>query len=54
MIWQNAFYIGGLILLLIMVYVLWSGVGRKRPSLGRGFAVIGMGLAGYIVYLALG
>jgi len=31
-----------------MAYVFWSGVGSKRPEIGRGFAVIGLGLAGYV------
>ena len=37
---EFVFYLLGLLLLGIMAYVLWSGVGRRRPSLGRGFAII--------------
>lgn len=45
------FYIVSLLLLMIMIYVLWGGVGRKRPAIGRGFAVIGLGLAVYVASL---
>ena len=47
------FYCFSLLLLLVMIYVMWSGVGSKRPAIGRGFAVIGLGLAAYIGWLLL-
>lgn len=45
------FYLFGLGLLLFMAYVLWSGVGRRRPALGRGFAAIALAIAAFVIYL---
>lgn len=45
------FYLAGLGLLLFMGYVLWSGVGARRPVIGRAFAVLALGIAAYIVWL---
>ena len=45
------FYSLALIGLLIMGYVFWGGVGRKRRDIGRGFAVAAFGLAAYIASL---
>lgn len=47
------FYLFGLGLLLIMAYVLWSGVGRRRPGLGRGFATAVLAVAGLVLYLLI-
>ncbi len=47
------FYLFGLGLLLIMAYVLWSGVGRRRPALGRGFASITLAIAAFVIYLLI-
>lgn len=42
------FYSLALIGLLILGYVFWGGVGRKRRDIGRGFALGAFGLAAYI------
>ncbi len=37
-------------MLLFMAYVMWGGVGRTRPAMGRGFGSIAMAMAGYLVW----
>jgi len=48
MISQVAFLVGALLLLLLMGYVIWGGVGRSRPAMGRGFAVLALAASGYV------
>lgn len=33
-----------------MAYVMWGGVGRTRPAMGRGFAVAALALAGHLAW----
>ena len=44
------FYLVGLMLLLVMAYVLWSGVGRRRPAIARAFALVVLAVAAWIVW----
>jgi hypothetical protein len=48
MISQVVFLVGALLLLLLMGYVMWGGVGRSRPAMGRGFAVLALAASGYV------
>lgn len=50
MISQIVFNAVSIIFLLILAYVLWSGVGKKRPQLGRGFGALCIGLAAFLVW----
>ncbi|WP_170003820.1 hypothetical protein [Pseudopontixanthobacter vadosimaris] len=50
MIMTIIFYLLGLALLLVMAYVLWSGVGRRRPAIARAFALVVLAVAGWIVW----
>lgn len=50
MIMTVVFYLVGLTLLLVMAYVLWSGVGRRRPAIARAFALIVLAVAGWILW----
>lgn len=43
-------YVGGALMLLFMAYVMWGGVGRTRPAMGRGFGAIALVLAGYLIW----
>jgi hypothetical protein len=43
-------YAGGALMLLFMAYVLWGGVGRTRPGMGRGFGAIAFTAAGYLLW----
>ena len=47
------FYLGGIVLLLVMAYVLWSGVGQIRPGIARGFALIVTGVAAWVAWRLL-
>ncbi len=46
----TVFYLAGLGLLLFMAFILWDGIGRKRPVIARGFAIVVLGVAAYIVW----
>lgn len=48
------FDIAGSILLAILAYVFWSGVGAKRRDLGRFLGVIFGGMAAYLAWEAIG
>ena len=50
MIMTVVFYLVGLTMLLVMAYVLWSGVGRRRPAIARAFALIVLAVAGWILW----
>lgn len=50
MIMTVVFYLVGLMLLLVMAYVLWSGVGRRRPAIARAFALVVLAVAAWIVW----
>ncbi len=47
------FNIAGCILLAILAYVFWSGVGAKRRDLGRFIGVLCGGLAAYLGWEAI-
>lgn len=36
--------------LLFLAFVLWSGVGKKRPLVGRGFGTVCGGLAVFLIW----
>lgn len=36
--------------LLFLTFVLWSGIGKKRPVIGRGFGALCGGLALFLVW----
>ena len=44
------FRIGGAALMLFLAYVLWSGVGQRRPWIARSFAVVILSLAAWLVW----
>ena len=44
------FYLGGIVLLLVMAYVLGSGGGQIRPGIARGFALIVTGIAAWLAW----
>ena len=44
------FRIGGTVLLLVAAYIFWSGIGRRRRTMGRGFAVLMAGLAAFLIW----
>lgn len=44
------FRIGGTLLLLVAAYIFWSGIGSRRRTMGRGFAVLMAGLAAWLVW----
>ncbi|GMN13471.1 hypothetical protein [Altererythrobacter sp. MTPC7] len=44
------FRIGGTVLLLILAFVFWSGVGRRRRTMGRGFAAAMAALAAIFIW----
>lgn len=50
MISQIVFNAASIVFLLILAYVLWSGVGKKRPQLGRGFGTVCLALAAFLVW----
>lgn len=45
------FYLLGFVLLLLMAYWMWGGVGPSRPVMGRGFAAVALALAAYVAWL---
>lgn len=47
----TVFYLFGLTLLIFMAYILWAGVGRKRPVIARGFAIVVLAVAAYVLWL---
>lgn len=42
------FYLFAIMLLSILGFVMWSGVGAKRRTLGRGFGVLSFAGAGWL------
>ncbi|WP_162789497.1 hypothetical protein [Altererythrobacter sp. ZODW24] len=42
------FYLFAIMLLSILGFVMWSGVGSKRRTLGRGFGVMSFAAAGWL------
>ncbi len=42
------FYLFAIMLLSILGFVMWSGVGAKRRTLGRGFGVLSFACAGWL------
>jgi len=43
------FNLGGALMLLFIAYVMWGGVGRTRPAMGRGFGTLALIGAGYFI-----
>ncbi len=43
-----AFYLFAITLLSILGFVMWSGVGAKRRTLGRGFGLMSFAAAGWL------
>ncbi|WP_271439916.1 hypothetical protein [Pontixanthobacter luteolus] len=48
---ELVFLAASLLVLLILGYVFWGGVGSKRRDIGRGFAVAAFGLAAYVGHM---
>ncbi|MGB7374210.1 hypothetical protein [Pontixanthobacter sp.] len=50
MISQIVFNAASIVFLLVLAYILWSGVGKKRPQLGRGFGALCGAIALFLVW----
>ncbi|MXO91671.1 hypothetical protein [Pontixanthobacter aquaemixtae] len=48
---EIAFLSLALVALLILAYVFWGGVGKKRRRIGREFALLGFAAAAYVAWL---